>query len=196
MAVTDRLQPLIDRIRDQLASMSERDRKLMLGLGVFATLVIVFGGIWLMKGALDARETMVADRQETLRRIHLLAADYADSQAQAEAIEARVAEHSETDLSAYLEQVAQRTNVGDRLDAVRQKSTTDDGDLQETIYAVKLTRLLQDEFAAFLYEMESSGFPLRVRSMTVKTRKRAGEVTLNVDLDIAAFKLSSSAEEE
>lgn len=196
MAFTDRLAPLADRARDQLASMSARDRRLLLGLGILGLLTVVFGGIFLMKGSLEAREGRVADRQETLRRVQLLAGEYATARAQAEKIEAKVAEHADTDLSAYLEQVAQRTNVSDRLDSVRQKSTTDDGDLQETTYAVSLSKLMQEELATFLYEMESSGYPLRVRTMTVKSRKRAEEVTLNVDLDISAYQLSTGVGEE
>lgn len=196
MSALDRFQPLADRARDQLAAMSPRDRKLLLGLGIGGALLVVFGGIFLMKGALDAREAKVADRQETLRRVHLLAADFADSQAQAEQIEAKIAEHAGTDMSAYLEQVASRTNVGDRLDAVRQKATSEEGTLQETIYAVSLSKLGQSELATFLYELESTGYPLQVRTMTVKSRRRADEVTLNVDLDIAAYKLISATEED
>jgi len=196
MAITDRFQPLIERGRDQLATMRARDRRLLLGLIVAGTLMFLFGCIWLMKGALNTREGRVADRQEALRRIHLLATDYADSKSQADAIEAQVAEYSGTDLSAYLEKVAQRTNVSDRLDSVRQKSSSDDGDLVETVYTVKITKLLQEELADFLYEMETTGYPLRVRSMTVKTRKRSGEVTLNIDLDIAAFKISQGTGEQ
>lgn len=195
MAALDRLQPLMDRGRDQLASMTPRDRKLLLGLSIGGALFLVFGGIFLMKQSLDARQAQVADRQEALRRVHLLAADFADSSAQAQQIEAKIAEHAGTDLSAYLEQVASRTNVGDRLDSVREKSTSEEGTLQETMYAVSLTKLGQAELATFLYEMESTGYPLQVRNMTVKSRKRAEEVTLNVDLDIAAYTLVTESEE-
>lgn len=190
MAIAERFQPVIERIQDQLAGMTERDRRLLLGLAVFAVIVIVGGGIWWMKGSLDGLEAKVADRQETLRRVRVLGADYAETKAQAEEISAKIAEYEGTDLSAFLEQVADKSNVGDRLDAVRQKSSTDDGDLVETVYAVKLTRLLQDELASFLYEVESSGYPLRVRTLTVKSRKRGGEVMLNVDMDISAYKVS------
>ncbi len=191
MAATERLQPIIERIQDQLATMSERDRKLLLGLIVVAVFAVVGGGIWWMKGNLDALEGRVADREQTLHRVKVLATEYNDSKAQAEEIAARIAEHQGTDLSAFLEQVAAKASVSDRLDSVRQKSTTDDGDLVDTVYAVKLTRLMQDELATFLYEVESSGYPLRVRTMQVNARKRGGEIMLNVDLDISAYRVSA-----
>ncbi len=195
MAVSDSVQSVVERVQDQLAAMSDRDRKLLLGLVVVALLAIVGGGIWFMGNKLDNLESKVADRRETLRKIGLYASDYAESQAEAEVIAQRIAEHEGTDLSAFLEQVGQKTNVGDRLDSVRQKSTNDDGDLIESVYAVKLSKLLQDELASFLYEVESAGYPLRIRTITVKSRKRGGEITLNVDLDISAFRLSAPPEE-
>jgi len=194
--IPERLQPLIDRARDQLASMTERDRKLLLGLLVFFGLLLVGGGIFSMKSSLDTRQARVTDRQDTLRRVQLMAADYGESHDKAEQIAAKVAEHGDTDLSAYLEQVAQRTNVGDRLDSVRQKSQTSDGGLVETVYAVKLSNLTQEELPSFLFEMESTGYPIKVRNMTVKSRKRSDQVTLNVDLDVSAFKLASANPEE
>ncbi len=195
MAVNDSVQPMLERVQDQLASMSDRDRKLLLGLIVFAVVAIVGGGIWFMGNKLDVLEGKVADRRETLRKIELYAADYAESKAEADIIARRIAEHEGTDLSAFLEQVGQKTDVGDRLDSVRQKSTNDDGDLVESVYAVKLSKLTQEELANFLYEVESAGYPLRIRTMTVKSRKRGGEITLNVDLDISAFRLSAPSEE-
>lgn len=189
MAITDRLMPLADRARDQLADMSERDRKLLLGLVVGLLVAVLGGGVLFMKGRLDALEGKVASRKETLRNLELLAADYAAGKTQAEQIASRISEHEGTDLSAYLEQVAQKSSVGDRLDAVRQKSSTDAGDLVETVYAVKLSRLLQDDLTSFLYEMESTGYPLKVRTLSVKARKRGDEVQLGVDMDIAAYRI-------
>lgn len=196
MGLSERLEPVVEKIQDQLAGMSERDRRLALGLAVFVVVALVGGGIWWMKSSLDALDAKVADRRETLHRVQLLAAEYESSKAQAEEISARIGEHADTDLSAFLEQVAQKANVGDRLDSVRQKTSTDDGDLVETVYAVKLSRLLQDELAGFLYEMETAGYPLRVRTMTVKARKRSGSVELNVDLDVSSYKLSATGGEE
>ena len=61
---------------------------------------------------------------------------------------------------------------------------------------MKLSNLTQEELANFLYEMESTGYPLKVRSMTVKSRKRRDEVTLYVDFDISAFKVAGTPEEQ
>ena len=128
MNIADRLQPVTDRARDQLASMTDRDRKLLLGLVVFIGLFIVGGGIFAMKSSLNSLQAKVVDRQDTLQRVQLMASDYIDSKDKADQIAAQVAQHGDADLSAYLEQVAQRTNVGDRLDSVRQKSQTAEGD--------------------------------------------------------------------
>ena len=41
----------------------------------------------------------------------------------------------------------------------------------------------------FLVEIETAGFPMKIRSLKVKTRGRAGEKKLRVDMDISAFTL-------
>lgn len=196
MNVAERLEPLFERVRDQLASMTERDRRILVGGLLLVGLGIVFGGIWQMKSSLDARERRLTERVEALNRIGLLSVDLAEIRNKSDQISARIAEHESTDVSAYLEQVAQRSNVSDRLDSVRQKTTAETGSLVETVYAVKLSRLTQEELATFLYEMESTGYPLKVRMITVKARKRAEETTLNVDMDISAYKLIASSGEE
>lgn len=194
MSLKERLAPLTERAREQFSAMGERDRRLVLGGLVLLLLLLVGGSIFQMKRALDARQTRLTERTEALRRLRLIRADMAEAETKAAEIRARIEAKSGTDVSAFLEQVAQKANVADRLDSVRQKSTTESDTLAETIFAVKLSRLTQDELATFLYEMESDGYPLQVRLLTVKARKRADETTLNVDMEVTAYRLLASAE--
>ncbi|MCB9778261.1 MAG: type II secretion system protein M [Alphaproteobacteria bacterium] len=193
MALSERFQPVVERVRDQLASMSDRDRKLLLGLIVFGAVTVVAGGIWFMKNSLDGLEQKLAERQQTRQRVVVMLDDYQESATKADEISARIASYAGTDLSTHLEQVADKVGVKERLDSVRQKSASDQGDLVETVYAVTLNELQQDELSGFLFEMETSGYPLKVRSMSVKRRKKSGEYSLNVDLDIATYKVASAA---
>ncbi|CAN0461093.1 unnamed protein product, partial [Ectocarpus fasciculatus] len=93
------------------------------------------------------------------------------------------------DLSAFLDKSAENTDIGDKLDAVKEKTSSTDGVLEEKMYAVSLSNLTESELATFLYEIETSGFPLQIKTMKVKSRKKGDEKTLRVDLDISAYRL-------
>jgi hypothetical protein len=125
-----------------------------------------------------------------------MASDYRDSSEKAEQIEEELARNTDNDLSAFLEKSAKNTGIGDKLDAVKEKSTSSDGVLQEKLYAVTLSKLELSELSDFLYEVETAGFPMQIKTLKVKTRTKKGERTLSVDLDIAAYTLLDTEESE
>ena len=181
---------LLDKVQDLLASLAPRDRTLLVGLFTAGTLAIVLGGGWWMSSSLAGLRSRVADRAETLRLMQLMAADHASALEEATAIEEEVRKHAGTELPAYLEQAATRSGVTDRLNNVQDKGiVAAEGALQETRYSVSLSDLTTDELANFLYEVESNGFPLKIRNTKVRARTRREERTLTVDMDISAFRL-------
>ena len=46
-----------------------------------------------------------------------------------------------------------------------------------------------DEYSNFLFEVEGAGYPLKIRTTKVKRRARGEEITLDVDMDISAFRM-------
>jgi uncharacterized membrane protein YbjE (DUF340 family) len=48
----------------------------------------------------------------------------------------------------------------------------------------------------FLYEVETSGYPLLIKTLNAKTIKISGAKTLDVTLDISAYKLIEEETEE
>ena len=106
-------------------------------------------------------------------------------------IEESLAKNATTDLSAFLEQSTTKSgfNPKEKNMQVREKSTTKDGRLQEKVFSVSLSNLTTEEFAKFLFQTETSGYPLQIQTSTVKRRKRSDGVNLTLNLDIAAYKL-------
>ncbi len=187
--LTTRLRGLLDRIQDLLADMSPRDRALLLGL-VGLSLVGAFGGaLWWMSSTLSDLETRISDREDTLAAVQLAAAEYEVAADEAKAIEEQLKKHAGTDLSSYLEKAATTAKVKDKLKSVREKSSAVDGNIEEKLHTVSLNELTLDELTEFLYEVETSGYPLRIKTFRVKTRTRRGETSLNVDMDISAFQI-------
>jgi type II secretory pathway component PulM len=195
-AITTRIAAFQERIQDILASMSSRDRTMFIGLIVFGVLVITGGSAFLMNRVLGDLEERIDSQSHTLQIMETMASDYRDSSEKAEQIEEELARNTDNDLSAFLEKSAKNTGIGDKLDAVKEKSTSSDGVLQEKLYAVTLSKLELTELSDFLYEVETAGFPMQIQTLKVKTRTKKGERTLSVDLDIAAYTLLDTEESE
>ena len=132
-------------------------------------------------------------REETLRSAQKMAAEFQSNQETAAAIRAQLVEHKGANLSAYLEKAAQTVGIADRLDSVKESSTTVNGELEEKLFSASLSKLTLEDATNFLYEIETSGFPLVVRTAKFKTRKRNDEREIKLTLDIASYSLTESA---
>lgn len=187
--LSTRIDALRDRAQDGLAGMSPRDRMLLFGLIIGGVLLAVGGSVWWMNGTLGDLESRVDSRSDTLHMVKVMGAEHESAVEQSDEIKTKLQQYSGTDLSAFLEQAAKNAQVADRLSQVREKSATVNGVLEEKLYAVELKNLNTEEMSNFLFEIETAGYPLQIRTFRAKTRTRRGEKTLNVDMDIAAFQV-------
>lgn len=185
------VQIMQQRVLDGFAALPPRDRFLAVGLLV----CIFFGGLGFgmqtMKQSLASAKDEVSRLEQSLQLIQVLQTEQANIEAEVTAIEDALAKNATTDLSAFLEQSATKAgfNPKEKNMQVREKSTRKDGRLQEKVFSVSLSSLSQEEFVRFLFQTETSGYPLQIQTSTVKTRKRSDETELNLTLDIAAYKL-------
>ncbi len=195
-SISTRISALQDRIQDAIADMNPRDRNLLGGLVIFGTVLLLGGGFYSMRSSLDSLETRVDDRRDQLRMIGLLAADHAEGEAKAEEIRTTLERYQSQDFSSFMEQAAQKVGVGEQLSSVRKKSESTNDRLQELVYSVKLSKLQQDQLVKILHEVEASGYPVKVRSFKAKTRTSKGEKSLDVDMEVATYKVVADATEE
>lgn len=180
-----------ERALDTLAALPPRDRILAVGL-IISTF---FGGLGF--GVYSMNKTLKTERQEiervgkSVELIQVLQAEQAALESEVSQIEESLTKNATTDLSAFLEQSATKSgfNPKEKNMQVREKSTKKDGRLQEKVFSVSLSNLTTEEFAKFLFQTETSGYPLQIQTSTIKRRKRSDGVNLNLNLDIAAYKL-------
>jgi type II secretory pathway component PulM len=183
----ERLENLLDRIQDVLADMTPRDRALLLGLTIAVLLAIVVGSSYAMKQSLETLEARVNARASDVQSVYVTAQEYADAQANLQVLEADLEKTSAVDLSAFLEQAAQKASI-DSPDSVREKGSTTEGNLEEKQFTVTLNDISLQQLAEFLYEAEASGYPLKIRTTKVKTRTKKEEKLLQVNMDISAYR--------
>lgn len=196
MSMREQLQSVAGRTEEVLTDLSPRDQQLLVGLFCGAALILVLGLTWWMSSRLDQLGERLVGRQDTLRMVSTLAEEQSMAVDRADDIEEELARHSNTNLSAFLEQAANRAGIEDMLDSVRESSSTSDGVLVDKLYSVELSKIDTAALANFLYEVETAGYPLKIRSAKVKVSTRSGEKQLRVSMDISAFSLVEDTEED
>ena len=177
------------RVEGILDGMSPRDRSLLIGLVGFFAVAIVLGGAWAMNGKLESLEKKRDTRIEDLNYVNRSLTEYQEAQIELAQIEKDMARFEGQDLSSFLEKAADSAEIRDRLDSVRENSVVEMGDLEEKNYSVKLSRVNLDQMVSFLYQVEATGYPLKITSAKFKRVKVSGEWLLNVTLEIAAYRL-------
>lgn len=193
MNFQDRFNTVALRIQDSLSGLSARDRKLLVLLVVIFAFSALAGIGYLMRASMKNLESMVEYREETLLQARSMALDYQTNVETAELILTKLEDHRGANLSAYLEKTAQSVGIADRLDSVKETATSQNGDLEEKIYAAQLSKLSLEDATNFIFEIENSGFPLVIRSARFKTRKHSGEKKVKLMLDIASYQLTTEA---
>jgi len=191
----DTFQSLVFRIQDSVSHMTPRDRKLAAGMGIFFVLLIVGGGMALMLSTLNSLENRVKDRQASLLNIQRISMEYMTNLEKAEEIATQLETHRNTPLTSFIEKSAKKVGIQrDRLDSIRDKNAVVDGDLEEKLYSVQLSKLTLDDALSFLYEIETAQYPLQIRSARMKTTKYSGEKVIRLTLDLAGFRLVGEAD--
>ena len=192
MTIQNRFNSLALKIQDSTAGLSSRDRKFLLFLICFAALGALSGSVVWMNSTLKNLDGQVEYREEAIRNAQLMAMEFQTNESRADEIAAKLEEHKGANLSAHLEKAAQSVGVADRLDSVKESSASTTGDLEEKLYTASLSKLSLEDATNFLYEIETSGFPLVVQSAKFKTRKRSQEKEIKLTLSIAAYSLAAT----
>ena len=61
------------------------------------------------------------------------------------------------------------------------------------MYSVSLSKLGTEQIANFLYQIETTGYPLRIRNLKIKAKKSKGERLMNLSMDVSAFRILDNA---
>ena len=186
--IQQRFNRIALKVQDSLTSLSERDRKLLLGLAAATLLTVIIGAAFAMNSMLDSVYAKVEYREDALRRATVMAVEFQSNEETSQRIAEKLEEHKASNLSAFLEKTAQTVGIADRLDSVKASSTSINGELEETLYAAQFSKLSLEEATNFLFEIETSGYPLIVQSTRLKTRRLKGERLIKMSIDIAAYK--------
>lgn len=187
----DRIQQLREAFREQLEAMSPRDRNLLVGLIAGIALLVVGLITWNLKSVIQDQASRVVVAKENLALAQDLAQDYADLEARILAAEARMGEYNPQAVATYLETWARSAGVdaGFKIDKT---SASTVGAYKEQGYRVDVQRSSLPGILSFLYAIETSPYPIRVRSSRFKVIDTKDDRFIDLGLELVAY----SKEEE
>ncbi|MFT5457622.1 MAG: type II secretory pathway component PulM [Myxococcota bacterium] len=183
---------VVDAVERQLENMSQRDRRLLVGLLAFMGLAVV-GVLWfVLYNSLEDKASRVRDAKSKLEEVQVLQREYLAAAAQAEAQETRLRAYQGRPVSAYIEQIAGEQGILDYLRAVNSQGSPEVvGTIKQTIYTVDMQRVPElDSLVRFLHELETGGYPARVDTANFRTTVRRDELTYNLKLDLVVYSLA------
>ena len=188
MSIQRQFNSIALKVQDSLSGLGDRDRKLLIGLAAAALVGVIVGTGFFMSSILSDLQAKVDYRADALQRATVMAAEFQSNEETSQRISDKLNEHKSSNLSAFLEKTAQTVGIADRLDSVKASSTSVNGELEETLYSAQFSKLSLEDVTNFLFEIETSGYPLIVQSTRLKTRRSKGERLIKMSLDIAAYK--------
>lgn len=192
MAGFTMFEPVRSRFSALVADMSPRDRSLFLGLVIAAYLGALGVTAWGGKSLLSDVQSRISTKQTALTRLESMQSEYAANSARVVEIEDTLRTNANQDLASYVEKAAQKVGVGTNLKAVREKGVSTQGNLEEKSYTVDIDKVTLTQLTDFLFEIETNGFPMRIRTSRVKTSGAAGARLLSATFEISAFRLDES----
>lgn len=189
------IENLKGRFQEVVKAMTPRDRRLFVGMVVLVPLLALLALGWAGRKALADVESRIVLQEEALGTLRTLAAEQASGASTVASIEAELRRHAGQDLPSFVEKAAQKSGLSANLQGVRERSVTTEGTLEEKAYGVDLGKVTLQQLVDFLYEIETTGYPLKVRSMKAKLVTVSGQKLLNVSFEVSAFRLVEEAAE-
>jgi hypothetical protein len=179
-------------IERQLEVLSPRDRKLLVGLVLSAVILATLGFWWLLHGVLETKASRVRAAKETFASVTALEQDYVAADAQFAAQKDRLDEYSKQPVTAWIEELALKHELNTFVTSVRPSTSETIGDIVQTRYTVELKKAPQEPLYRFLHDMETSGFPARVKEAAFKVVTVKKEKQLDLQLEIDVLSLAGS----
>ena len=174
----------------QLELMSPRDRKLLLGLVGFGTVVGLLLMVWTLKGALDDKASRVRLAKQNLVTAQQYQAEYRAAAAQLADQESRLLDYKNQPISAKIEAIASQRGVLEQLRSVNENGSEIVGNIKQTSYSVDFKAMPIESAIGFLYDLETDPYPVSVNLADLKVSKGRDGKTMSLTLEVTVFKLA------
>lgn len=173
------VEQALGRALDYLATLSPRERLIVIGGTVFVVVFIVLAGII---GPLvhykSTLEKSLASNDTQLKKIYALSANIRGLQAVAPISAASGGK--QFTLFGYLEELAAQLRINDRIEYM--KPITDTTEANRESVEVKIRGLYQEDLIGLLFGIENTPYPIKIKRLNLKKQEKDGnlDVTFQV----------------
>lgn len=191
----DRIRATLASLREQIDTLSPRDR--MLATGLIAVVALAFAGL-VVWGARGLVEDAVSRLEVAHARLDEVRGDVATQRvlaARLAAAEERMAQFKPSQMNTYVEGWATASGVLAQLKEVRETGTEVVGGYRERAYRVELDDADLPGVVKFLYAIETAPFPAKVRNATFNARDDRRNETRVIDLELEVVTYAIAEEE-
>ncbi len=179
-------------INRQFESMSSRDRKLLAGMMIFFSSIFVLALLFTLNSWLDDRAATIAQQKDKYEMLLVLREQYAAAHDEVLVAQKTAEQYKGKTPSSFLEETASKVGIRDALTVSKQGAQDEAGSVKSTGYKIVLKRISLEESVNFLYDVETSGYPVSVDSAVFKTSKVRGEKVLTVTLDAMHYEIGEA----
>jgi len=173
----------------QLEALSARDRTLLVGLfGFGASLMVVVSGYgaW---SVLHAKASAVIEVKEQVAEMQVLQRNYQAAEATFKAHEDAL--RNKQPVSTFIEGLASKHEITDQLSNINAQGTPEVvGSIAQQRYTVDIKKAPQENIFRFLYDLETSGYPVSVDQAAFKSQKTKEGVMMNLTLELMVLSVS------
>jgi hypothetical protein len=175
----------------QLEGLSIRERRLISGLILLFCAVISVVVIGTVRSTLNEQAENIQMQKDKIAEIEAMKVQYARSQAIIASAEERQKKWEGKAPSAFFEQIAGELELREEL-AVNKQGTESEGAFNRTTYRITVRRLSLQQAVQLLYDIETSGYPIRIDNVTLRTLRTGDEKVLTANLDAVHFVLKET----
>lgn len=169
-------------------NLSQRDQRMLIGLGAFLLLMTLYFSIDSVVQKYDKLEGKIVKKREEVENLTLLREQYMEAHKQLTKIKEKL-DKMEKGFSvlSFIEDLANKQNIRDNIGSVKPKTIPLNDDYDESIVELKVDNVSLSELVDFIYKIENSGHLLKVKRLRIKTRYDNRDL-LNVTLQVTTYK--------
>jgi hypothetical protein len=184
--MNERLKAIRAQIQDQYEALSARDQRLALALVLGLALAVVGVFTWTLHGVIEDKASRVRASKESLAMVMELSVEHGQLAAKIAAAEARMGQFRASQVNTYLETWATLAGVNEGL-RVQEIASDVVGDYKERTYRVNVQKAELDGVVRFLYAIETSPYPIRIQTSTIRVVDTRDNRVLDLGLELVAY---------
>jgi hypothetical protein len=175
----------------QLEALSRRDRMLLVGLLGFGAVLFVSVSGYIAWSILDAKADAVIEVKGQVAEMQILQRKYQSAEATFKSHEEAL--RNKQPVSTFIEGLASKHEITDQLSNINAQGSPEVvGSIAQQRYTVEIKKAPQENIFRFLYDLETSGYPVSVEQAAFKSQKTRDGVMMNLTLELMVLSVAES----